>query len=97
MLCLTLEFGDSQRIGVHRDRDIRMTQQFLHGLDVLFALSKVEKVCRKVCPPILPGMPVAFAAGSRCARYKVPGQYGCFPSLAILAKTQSSGFGYSRK
>ena len=35
MLRMALEFSDSLRINVHRDRDIGMAEKFLHGLDVL--------------------------------------------------------------
>jgi hypothetical protein len=34
-------------------------------------------------------MPAVFAAGLRCARYRVPGQYGCRPSSAGLARSSA--------
>jgi len=71
-----------------------VAQKLLHGLDVFtVCLEQSGEGVPERVPADLAGIPAAFTAGSRFARYKVRGQYGCFPSLAGLAKTQSSGFG----
>src|ERR1700722_9523659 len=59
-----------------------------------FPLRSVAYVCRNVCQPKWPTIPISFAAGSRCALYSEPGQYGSFPPLCGLANTQSSSVGY---
>src|ERR1700678_4699214 len=59
-----------------------------------FPLRSVAYVCRNVCQPKWPTIPISFAAGSRCALYSEPGQYGSFPPLGGLANTQSSSVGY---
>src|ERR1700691_3126689 len=48
-----------------------------------FPLRSVAYVCRNVCQPKWPTIPISFAAGSRCALYSEPGQYGSFPPPAV--------------
>src|SRR5271169_564982 len=46
-----------------------------------FPLRSVAYVCRSVCQPKWPTIPISFAAGSKCALYSEPGQYGSLPPL----------------
>ncbi len=62
MLRGALQFGDSLRIDIHRDRDIRVTQKFLHGLDV-FTI-RLEQ-CGECVPEGVPA-DLAWNAGGLC-------------------------------